>query len=276
MICALLVALLAPPAADPALFEVLKTAYAHFEAKAYPEAIKAFERAYAISPEPRFVLNIAVTRRKAGECPLALAAFERFFELCADCAQKEAAAPLAREARAFCQAPVQITTDPPGAEIVVDDAARGHAPLDLTLAAGPHVVRAAAPEHVAAERAVMVEGGVPQRVELVLARIVDPPTPEPTEPTPNRWMWGAVATSGVGLLVSGIFGWLLLEDLDAENDATTLEALREARSDAERDAVFAQVGLGVAVVGALAAVAFWAMDDEPGVSVGPGWIRGRF
>jgi hypothetical protein len=280
MILAVLIGLFAGPDApatdrQATLYPVLEEAYRHFEARAYPQAIKAFERAFAISPEPRFVLNIAVTRRKAEECALSLAAFERFFELCDGCAQQEAAEPLAREARTWCQPTVRIEAMPANAHITIDGVALGAAPLEHALVVGAHVIRATANGHLPTERPLLVKGGDAARVTLTL-RPVEVPAPPPPD---RRWLWGSAAVGGAGLVTGGVFGLLLMSDLDDERQADTREALDSARSAAKRDAVIAQVGLGLAVAGIGTALTLWALEDEVGsaaIRMGPGGISGRF
>lgn len=120
----------------------------------------------------------------------------------------------------------------------------------------------------------------PLAEEARIACRLAPPSPRTEEDDP--WLWGAAATSGIGLLTAGIFGWLLLEDLEAENAADTPEELADARSAADRDAVIAQIGLGVALIGALAAMTLWAREDEAeaaegaAIRIGPFGISGRF
>lgn len=277
----LLVALLTGPGAElpdraSALYPVLEEAYQHFESKAYPEAVRAFERAFAISPEPRFVLNIAVTQRRAEQCTLSLAAFERFFEVCDGCAQQSAAEPLAREADTWCRPAIRIETDPPGAQVQVDGKPHGASPVDLKLAIGGHVLRVTAPGYLPEERPLMVQGGASAQVRFDLTAVAAPVLPPPE--SSNAWLWGSAAIGGAGLVTGGVFGLLLLNDLDDERSAQTRSALESARTAAKRDAVLAQVGLGLALTGAASALIIWATDDgdERALRLGPNGIVGCF
>ncbi len=242
-----------------ALYPVLAEAYRLFEAARFDDAIEAFEQAYAISPEPRFVLNIALSHRALGQCQRALATFERFFALCRDCPQAEEAATLHRDVRARCEAPVRIVTEPSGAQVAVDGVPRGNAPVEVTLPAGPHVVRASAEGHAPEERAVVVEGGRPATVSIPLR----------ARPDLAPWMWGAFGGAAVGAVTAGVFGALLLDDLDDEAAASTRAASEAARDEARRDAALAQAGLGLAAHGLAAGFTLLWLDSDEHVTVGP-------
>ena len=144
LLCLLWV-LAAPPGpteADPAtLYPILEEAYRLYEAGRFDAAIVAFERAYAASPEPRFVLNIAVSHRDAGRCARALADFDRFFGICAACPQLEAARTVLADTQRQCTPTIEVRTHPISALITIDGDARGSAPLKLALPVGPHVLR---------------------------------------------------------------------------------------------------------------------------------------
>lgn len=69
-----------------------------------------------------------------------------------------------------CAGEVQVTTDPPGALVRVDDGAvEGQAPLTRKLSCGPHVIVASLAGRDDARQAVTVSAGTQARVDLALA-----------------------------------------------------------------------------------------------------------
>jgi hypothetical protein len=89
---------------------------------------------------------------------------------------------------------LQISTDPPGAELSLDGAALGRAPRSPTVTPGPHTLHARAPGHQTATQALGVREGQTLAVHLHLA-------PEPREP---RVRGPALLAVGVPLLTAGI------------------------------------------------------------------------
>ncbi len=261
------------PALDPEvkaqLYPVLQRAYRLFEARRFDAAVDAFERAYAISPEPRFVLNVAISHGEAGRCALSLATYERFFRVCSGCRESESARALSVEQRERCEAPVRVETSPPGATVYVDGVRRGTAPLELRLPEGPHVVGAATRDHAPVEQPIIVEGGEPADINLVMTSTA---APEPAPVDLRPWAWGAFAVAGVGAVTGGVFGALLLDDLEQEAAAGTRDASDAARDHARRDAALAQVGLGLALAGAATGVALLMLDESVALLPAPGGV----
>ncbi len=235
--------------------------YRLFGARQFEEAARAFEKAWSLSPEPRFLLNLGVTWTEAeGRCVEAFAAFERFFAACADC---ELASEGARRHRGLigkCSWSVIVESAPPGASVRIDGNAVGETPVEQALRAGRHEVEASLPGHAPVSQTVEVTRGVAQKVLLTFTPEVVPPqvVEAPPPPPPDRtWVWVASGVATAGAVVGGTFGVMLISDLDRESSAGDLDTLNDARSDARRDAVLTQVGLGVALTGVVAAALLW-------------------
>lgn len=254
------------------LYPVLDEAYRLYKTKRFDDAIVAFERAYAIRPEPRFVLNIAVSYRDANRCARALASFERFFGVCEGCPELNAARRVQNETRRRCTPPVTIRTQPVDAFIAIDGKAYGSTPLTLDLEVGPHVLRASISGFAPVERGLLVEPNTPAVIDLKLA-----PEPLLVAATPmvtpaassggeaaglHAWRNGAFIVASVGAITGGAFGLRLVRDLERESSADTRSGQNDAQSAARRDAVVAQIGLGVAIVGAAVGIALLVTDDE--------------
>lgn len=177
--CVVVVAVLAQPAfAAPDLeraYAALEKAYAHFDRGEYRAAIEAFERAYAASSEPRFLLNIAVSHGKLeGACGVALAAFDRFLDACPDCPQRASGLDeRAAQVRA-CEAAVTLDSRPRGAQVLVDGAPRGRTPARLTLAPGEYGVSVRLTGHVPVDERMVLRGG--QSTHMLAMLRPTPPT----------------------------------------------------------------------------------------------------
>lgn len=243
----------AQPAASPEAYRHLQVGYDRFQAGDYTAAVAAFERAYALSPEPRFLLNIAVSLATAGgRCPDALAAFERFATVCDACPERDDGRARWAEVRQSCEAPIEVA-GVPGARITVDGQARGLAPLSVVLVEGPHIVGATWPDGRATQRSVVVVGGQPQRIELT-----PPPAARPVARAQPTWpAWTALGIGAAGTGAAAWFGGLLLADLDAEQTTVGREAVQAVRADARTHAIAAQVALGVGLAGLVTGWWLW-------------------
>jgi hypothetical protein len=124
---------------------------AHYGAKRYDEAVRAFEAAMALRAEPELVYNIARAHEKALRAPEAIAAYERFLELPGTTAALRAKARAALEAlRAEAEAEARARAERPPA---------GPSP-PLALAAAPAPSRALEWTLVGVGAAAAVTGGV--------------------------------------------------------------------------------------------------------------------
>ncbi len=244
----------------------LEDGYEHFKARQFEAAAKSFERAWSLSPEPRFLLNLGVTWSEAdGHCEQGFAAFERFFRACTDC-------PLAQEGErrhsalvVKCSWAVVVTSDPAGAQVEIDGQPVGRTPVEQSLRAGPHTVVARLDGHETVERQVEMRPNMGQTLMLSLPPIIEEAPPPifvaPAAPPDRTWFWVATGTSVAGAVMGGTFGVLLNGDLEREAAAENFPDLNGARVDAKRSAVLLQVGVGLAVVGGVVAALLW----EPGL-----------
>ncbi len=147
----------------------------HFRAGDWKAGIKAMESAYALNPEPRFVLNIAIAYHSwGGHCAEALKTFERYYTVCGvqACPNKGAADSRQQQVKAKCLVPVDIESAPSGASLSVDDAPSGKAPTTLKLLPGTHMVRAELKGHQAAGLSVTVRAGQKKSVKIRLQETV--------------------------------------------------------------------------------------------------------
>jgi hypothetical protein len=106
----------------------------------FPEALTAFQEAYALKPLPAMLKNIAVVHEQMGNLPAAVENYSRYLESSPKDAEKinEAVAALKRTL-STTWATVDLTTEPAGAQVWVGSKAgppRGTTPFQLQVPAG--------------------------------------------------------------------------------------------------------------------------------------------
>jgi len=177
---------------------------------------------------------------------------------------------------------LHVTTDPPGADLSVDGAPTGKAPLDAAYPPGPHAVSAAAPGRQVSRRDVVLPADRSLEVNLVLEPGQDPAAAAPLAATPpdapleatrpdqapqpvERKSWlGPVIAAGVGVVAAGAGIVMGLQARNAQdallaggNDRSQADALA---AKAKNDATAANVLYGVAgaavLTGGILAIAF--------------------
>ena len=125
-----------------------------------------------------------------------------------------------------------------------------------------------------------------------------PPPPPPPPPEKAPWKWVALGVGGAGLVTGAIFTFTSLKAVEDEEDERSKtcenvgssqgcpdrDRVLELRDDATRDAVIANVGYGIGVVGLTAGVVMLLLDAPANETtswvpvVGPGvaGVRMRF
>jgi tetratricopeptide (TPR) repeat protein len=110
-------------------------------------------------------------------------------------------------------------------------------------------------------RALKAAADRPAREKTAPATQVAAPAAE-SPPSLAPWAWLAFGIGAAGLGTGIAFGVKALDDEDAHHRATTGAAKARTRDDAERDALLANIGWGVAAAGAAAGVTLWLLDGR--------------
>ncbi len=257
-----------------------------YKAGKYREAIAAFEEADRLKPSPALQFNIGQAWEKLGDPEAALAAFARYLRLAPAAPNRETVQKTVKALEGKLAASgrqmLHVTTDPPGADLVVDGAAAGKAPLDAAYPPGPHAVAATAPEHRTSSRDVVLPPDRSLEVNLVLEPGQDPvvapplaarppdapleatrPDPAPLPVERKSWL-GPIIAGGVGVVAAGAGIVMGLQAKSAQdallaggNDRAQADALQ---SKAQSSATTANVLYGVAgaavLTGGVLAIAF--------------------
>ncbi len=203
-----------PEAANQRASLKLEQGVARYDRRDYGGALRDFQDAYEIVPSPKIHFNLGLALDGLGRRGEAMEAFGRFLREAPDAAaEKRAQAErLVRGLRARVGA-LEITTDLPGAEVLIDGHSRGRTPLPgpVYLDPGGHGLTVSAAELARPHREeVFVEAAATLRVSLKLrpsgatASVATSPltTYGVTRPGPQRdatpiykrwWLWTAVA-----------------------------------------------------------------------------------
>ena len=232
---------------------------AHFQAGRYAEGIADYELAYAAFPDPRqlFVIASAHERTEA-RCTAASPAWTRFLQACPDCEERSTAEAALAALTQTCPVSVQITSEPAGALVEVDGRALGQTPLGLMLAPGPHAIAAELDALPRLRTEVDITPGTPVLVPLRFGEpvVVQPVLPAPAE-RDNTWSIAALSVAGIGATTGIVFLAQMVDSVDDFEGAESRTAALNARDDAQRQAVLAQIGFGVAAAGLAVGWLLW-------------------
>jgi tetratricopeptide (TPR) repeat protein len=206
-------------------------------------AIDALSRSHALLPLPGTLYDLALYQERAGNSVEALTCWAELIDRFGDRISSQARTlALGQIERLGANAArVVVTTEPPGALLVVDGEERGPTPLErpIFLEPGTHRFEARLEGYAPAEIVRDLEGGSEREVVLVLPEIVDEPAVPPPEavetlepadpdsddaPTPRRrgfwrgpWPWviGGLLLVGAGVTIGAVF-WP--DDVEADSN----------------------------------------------------------
>jgi tetratricopeptide (TPR) repeat protein len=258
----------APDANKAQAKAVLSRAEALFEAGNYDAALSEYARAYELlagHPEQTLVLNnIAVCHERMFRYDLALQFYERYLaESDADAADRREVTAAVRTLRGLL-ATLEITSNVP-AEIWVDDRRFGHAPDQVLLPAGRHVIELRATLHENVRREISISARETQQLAFVLPRLSDYRGLE------RGYFFASAGITAAVLITAGVFGTqaLAAHDKGRAHAALAMQfSTPELESDRERVrrwATATDLALGGAVLfGATSLLLFFLTDWSSG------------
>jgi tetratricopeptide (TPR) repeat protein len=272
----------AAAAAEPTLEakERARTAYARGQAAfgrgEYSQALAAFEAAYDAVPNPIVLLSVAESAAKLGQIERALAALDSYLQSSPNAAD-HAEVEQKRAALALTPVRLSLTSEPAGAEVLIDARATGkHTPVEFDISPGSHQLQLtlsgyqAEPETLQGapgarvERAIVLHPIAPAPAEAALANPAIPVTPPPAAPVapvppPTATLWLGGSIGAAGLIAGTVLGVLALKersDFDANPTASGADR-------GERLALFADVGFGIGAMALVTTVVLLVTHDEP-------------
>jgi tetratricopeptide (TPR) repeat protein len=203
----------------------------------YRSAVVEFERAYAASPNLAVLYNIGETRFQMRDYAGSLASFERYLAEAPPTDGRRAEVEGDLEVLRSRVARLSIVTQPPGAEVTVDDREVGRTPLDapVVVSIGRRKVVASLRGHRPAARDVDVAAGDETSVVLDLPAPEAAPatatarpssatesTSPPVESGGNRLRmlgWFLTGTSAAGAITFGVLALSASHDLEGARAA---------------------------------------------------------
>jgi hypothetical protein len=269
----------APPDADPAAAKRaeasarFKRGTELFKEENYEAALVEFRRSYELTDEYRVLYNIAQVCYQLRDYVCAARSFESYLvrggdELTPE-RQREVGEELVRLRGRI--GTLEVVTSPPGADVTIDNVARGKTPLDhpVALSAGKHHVNVSLAGKIPVTRDVEIAGAETRslRLELADASVVIVRPPETA--TPSKWTtlsFVGLAAAGVLTVGAGVTGILAL---DASSELSTLryvgEPTDEATSQRSRVVTFRTMSdvLAIGAVGVLATTLILTLTRDP-------------
>jgi hypothetical protein len=259
-----------------------------------PGALAEFRRADALAPAYRLKYNIAQVCQEQHDYACALNALRAYLNGGGSDIPKAKRAEVQVEVTKLSAfvAELSISVDTPGAEILLDDASCGVAPLSapLQVNAGSHRVSARQGALVAT-RSIEVAGGERREIALLLAPlpVAVPASQGPIEPKngpdsahSRPLAWAAGIGAGVflaGAVVTGILALHESSELASERNQypASADRLRSGRDSVAHLALASDV-LGLLAIGAGAGAVYFAVRPVGAVSepAGAFTLRGRF
>jgi serine/threonine protein kinase len=186
----------------------------------YAGALDRFGRAHDITPDPRLLWNMAACEHKLGHYVKMLRLVRDYLEtggnLLTDEDRREASKLLAT-VRAQV-ASLAVTTDPPGADVFIDDQPSGTTPLGdpILVNPGEHEVRLRKPGYQDLVRTESFASGQQLSWSLTLQPVPAAPPPKPAPPPPPPEAQGSspshlpLIVGGAGLVVAAAGGTLVV------------------------------------------------------------------
>jgi tetratricopeptide (TPR) repeat protein len=240
----------------------------------YVAAMVEFKKAYEIDPNYRGLYNLGQTSKELRDYAASLDSFERYLaeggsEI--DPERKKKVEGWVAELREKIGR-VTLTTNVPGAEITVDDVLVGKTPLakPVTMNAGRRRVVVTKDGYAPLTRFIDVAGTETKTLALDLAslssgggggggggKVIE------VEHTP--WPWVGLGVTGALGIATGVVGGLALGKKSTFDDALTTfpastQVIEEAREDARRFALAADILGGVTGAAAVLTIVAFAVD----------------
>jgi tetratricopeptide (TPR) repeat protein len=262
-----------------------------FQEEEYEGALIEFRQAYDTLPNPTVLYNIGQTYLAMRRYVEADDAFRLYLERSGDRIPEDRLADV-QQRLAYLQrriGTVRITVNVDGADVLIDGARVGTAPLDgpVRVDIGEHRVSASAEAHRPTQVTVMVAGGEEQDVSLELAEssrpepvVVVAPPPETHEAPASHGMRIAAWTLfGSALAVAGVTAWSTADAFhgdDAYRANPTEAGYHDGRRRVNRTYGLAGGAAALGITAAVLGILGRSDDDDdvPAVAVdaGPGHL----
>ena len=215
------------PAAETPAQAAYRAGVEHFKASRFEDAIREFNKAYRLDPNPVLVFNMARAFEETRQYSSAIEFYRRYLAMAPESPDRQAVEDSIRTlellaAKSQPQAvALSVMSQPDGATVLLDGRAVGVTPMKVDVAPGTHFLALERAGYVRASEEVTLDAGQPLERRVVL---VQAPAAEPSAERAGSslWPWVAVGTGGALLAASAVTGWQAyrkadkLDQLDAD------------------------------------------------------------
>jgi len=251
---------------------------AAFDQGNYTEALKAFQKAYELSPHPIVLKSVGECQARTNDIKGAIDSFERYLQENPDGADAADVRSRVEELRSKVSR-IDITTIPDGATVQIDGAGTEKTtPMTLEVSPGKHTVVLTISGFKPLEKEVETVEGLTKSLPVNFfeegERVALEPFPSETaEPVEEEdeldeeedsgeadytGAWICVGIAGAGVVAGGVFGLVALSD-QSEFDENPSEDLADS---GESMALAADISFGVAGAAAIVGLVLFLTADE--------------
>ena len=200
----------------------------------YEEAAAAFEEAYRARPNGVVHYNLGQCYEKLGDLEKALASYRAYLREVPQAEDRDTVEQLIANLQARADArrrpQVHISSEPPGAQVLLDGATVGATPWSGPVEAGSHRLELTHPGHAPVRRDLEVRAGEPMQLQLALTpeRALAGETLKEEGPRRRTWTWVAAGAAGVAAAGAVTLGMM------ARSDSRELLGGRHEQAEAQR------------------------------------------
>jgi tetratricopeptide (TPR) repeat protein len=236
----------------------------HFKKQQFADAIREFNKAYRLDPNPVLVFNMARAFEELKQYASAIEYYKRYLEMAPQAPDRakvedslRALEILQKAAATEAKVMLTVTSVPDGAKVLVDGREVGVTPLKAEVPAGHRYLAVEAPGYTRHSSELDVDAVNPPSAHIVLVPQPAGPAPAPAAGgmTRDAWAYIALGLGGALLVGGGIAGWQAskkadkLDQIEANPRPTDKPEYDTLKSDGK---TFALVADGLFVGSALA------------------------
>ncbi len=251
----------------------------HFKQKQFADAIREFNKAYRLDPNPVLVFNMARAFEELKQYESAIEYYRKYLEMLPDAPDRKTVEEsirtleiLQKQAATPVLVPLTVTSKPDGARVFVDGREVGTTPLKTTVPAGHHYLAVEADGHERHASEFDATAEAPAEREVVLLPRTAGVDPAKASPGLSRRGW-AFITMGAGGAVGalgGVSGLLAsrkadkLDEIDADPRKASESQYEDLKSEGKTYALAADVLMGVGAAGVVTGLVLLLTGDDEG------------
>ena len=252
-----------PPAAETPAKAAYRAGVEFFKRHEFADAIREFNKAYRLDPNPVLVFNMARAFEELKQYGAAAEYYRKYLEMSPNAPDRTKVEDslrtleiLQKQEGAQVLVPLTVTSNPDGAHVFVDGREVGLTPLKADVPAGHRFLAVEAAGYERHSSELDVAADAPPTKQIVLIRkAIEPGAQAGGGMTRNAWAYVAMGVGGALLAGGGITGWQAkkkadkLDDIEARPRPSDKPQYDELKSDGK---TFALVADSLFVGGALA------------------------